>query len=620
MIFRLLLSTIFFLSCNPSVAQVKVIEGQYGLNTQMPTNYVRNKGCFTNVANITASGGSLTRNTTTPLENGADCQVDASASAQTYTWATFALDRWLSGQNCEAKFNYRGDASLYKAYVTVNSVKVSTDLQLQNSSSPSVQPVSINFPCGAQPLTTALVIESTSVSAAAINVAGVYVGAATNIGTVAQAKNVVQFTWSGTLTANHDQDILFTWSGATQTRLENLSHSSGVFTVLVPGDYQTKFCPRLDYNAGSASTMRAITAKVYKNSTSTPLDASGYVHGLAQNNINGGGEPSSGFYANPPPCVVTTMSLATNDTLRFKAYQANGAGSNFSWLGGTLEINYFPSSSQQVIRPNITTSFYQGAHDGTCTWTLTSTTFTNYTADASCALVDGPKSNITAAIVGSTRPGLALNLPEVGPYYICARGSFYGSVSTGHAHRLWDGSTVIATGSDTSSTEADSISLCGIYTATSLTPTIEIQSNAGSGSNTLAAQRTGANAVEWTVLKVSQNLAAPIIIGSVTSNSSSALRTESAYLTNAGSCAVSTQTSSWITSVSDPGVGQCGLVWSASTWSAAPWCQMTSSGGGVFTVFLFPVTTTGVTTLSTSPAGGGTSTDSGFYITCTGPR
>lgn len=349
MIFRLLLSTILFLSCNPAVAQVKVIEGQYGLNTQMPTNYVRNKGCFTNVANITASGGSLTRNTTTPLENGADCQVDASASAQTYTWATFALDRWLSGQNCEAKFNYRGDASLYKAYVTVNSVKASTDLQLQNSNSPSVQPVSINFACGAQPLTTALVIESTSASAAAINVAGVYVGAATNIGTVAQAKNVVQFTWSGTLTATHDVDILFTWSGATQTRLENLSHSSGVFTVLVPGDYQTKFCPRLDYNSGSASTMRAITAKVYKNSTSTPLDASGYVHGLAQNNINGGGEPSSGFYANPPPCVVTTMSLAANDTLRFKAYQANGDGSNFSWVGGTLEINYFPSSTVQAL-------------------------------------------------------------------------------------------------------------------------------------------------------------------------------------------------------------------------------------------------------------------------------
>lgn len=167
-----------------------------------------------------------------------------------------------------------------------------------------------------------------------------------------QPRNVVNFVWTGSLTATHDTDVLFTWSGATQNKLENMTHSSGVFTVTVPGDYQTKFCPRLDTNAGSASLMRGMIAKVYKNSSSTPLDASGYVHGLAQNNINGGGEPSSGFYANPPPCVINTSSYALNDTIRFKGYQANGSGTNFSWVGGTLEINYLPSSAQQAIAPS----------------------------------------------------------------------------------------------------------------------------------------------------------------------------------------------------------------------------------------------------------------------------
>jgi hypothetical protein len=94
----------------------------------------------------------------------------------------------------------------------------------------------------------------------------------------------------------------------------------------------------------------------------------------------------------------------------------------------------------------------------------------------------------------------------------------------------------------------------------------------------------------------------------------------SAYLTNTGSCAVSTQSGTWITSVSDPGVGKCGMVWSSATWAAAPRCQTTSATGGVFTVPLNPTTTTGLTTLSTSPSGGGTSTDAGFYIYCRGAR
>lgn len=193
-------------------------------------------------------------------------------------------------------------------------------------------------------------LKSTSSATGTVKIDEGYLGLNNKLGTFAQAKNVVNFVWSGALTATHDTDILFTWSGATQNKLENFTHASGVFTATVAGDYQVKFCPRLDHSSGSASVMRAMIAKVYKNSTSTPLDASGYIHGLAQNNINGGGEPSSGFYANPPPCVVNTTSYNAGDAIRFKAYQANGSGlSTYSWVGGTLEINYFPTSSQQVL-------------------------------------------------------------------------------------------------------------------------------------------------------------------------------------------------------------------------------------------------------------------------------
>lgn len=100
---------------------------------------------------------------------------------------------------------------------------------------------------------------------------------------------------------------------------------------------------------------------------------------------------------------------------------------------------------------------------------------------------------------------------------------------------------------------------------------------------------------------------------------SSCTKRMSAYVTNAGSCAVSSQTGSWVTSTSDPGVGQCQLNWSSATWPSASMCTVTGVGGVVPT-FLNPVSTTGVNVFAQSPSGGGTSTDTAFYIVCVAPR
>jgi len=165
-------------------AQVKVVEGKYPRNLFSSTNFIKNVGCYENARDITGSGGSISQDKTNALENGASCGIDATTSGQTYTWDTFTLDKVTAGQNCEAKFIYQGDASLYKAYVTVNSVKASLDVQLQTSPTGLTRSQSINFPCGAQPLATKLVIEATSSSAAQFQLSRVSLGLATNIGSV----------------------------------------------------------------------------------------------------------------------------------------------------------------------------------------------------------------------------------------------------------------------------------------------------------------------------------------------------------------------------------------------------------------------------------------------------
>lgn len=144
-------------------------------------NYAKNPYGLTGKSGVTASSSStLTINTTAPLYGKQDFAIDATASAQTYTWTVNTFDRTLKGQNCEAKFTFSGDASLYIAYVKQSTTKVAPDLNLTNES--NSKSASINFPCGDLSLATTFVIESTGASAALIKVSGVYVGLNTNIG------------------------------------------------------------------------------------------------------------------------------------------------------------------------------------------------------------------------------------------------------------------------------------------------------------------------------------------------------------------------------------------------------------------------------------------------------
>jgi microcystin-dependent protein len=182
----------------PVHAQVKdVAPGIYSQGFFSFPNYVKNPNCFANVNSITASGGSLTRTTSSPAVGAASCLIDASSSAQTYKFATNTLDAGLNNQNCEARFTYTGDGSLYKAYVERPSgTKVTPDTQLVDASSNSKY-FSVYYPCGTSGSATVLTIEATSASAAAIKVNQAYVGAVTGVGLVDNNSDLVSY--AGTL-------------------------------------------------------------------------------------------------------------------------------------------------------------------------------------------------------------------------------------------------------------------------------------------------------------------------------------------------------------------------------------------------------------------------------------
>ena len=152
----------------------RVVEGTQFPGALAVRNFVLNPGCEKNVNNITASGGSLTRTTTTPVEGAGSCLIDASSSAQTYTWTLQAFEQAYKNGNCYARFTYTGDATLYDAEILRNSVTIASQTLLDASSNSKV--AEMLFSCGDLTNATTFRLRATSASAAAVKVDSVYVG------------------------------------------------------------------------------------------------------------------------------------------------------------------------------------------------------------------------------------------------------------------------------------------------------------------------------------------------------------------------------------------------------------------------------------------------------------
>ena len=117
------------------------------------------------------------------------------------------------------------------------------------------------------------------------------------------------------------------------------------------------------------------------------------------------------------------------------------------------------------------------------------------------------------------------------------------------------------------------------------------------------------------------NQRAPTLIGSVTSGSTNAERIERAKITNSGTPTISSQSGSWISSLTDNGTGDTTINITSGMFSAAPTCVAT----GVRSSFAVPLSFE--TTISTSAirvrtfdTSGSGAADLAFEIICMGPR
>lgn len=591
-----LLTTVAHAQFDTRGIETKVINGVFGYR-----NLVTNPSCKRNVAGITGSSVAAVRNTTTPLDTISDCTWNPTATSQTLTYAYDSLPASLKGQNCEARISYLGDASLVKANVQINAVNVAGDVQLTNSGT-NAAVASINYPCGDGSTATTLVLTSTG-DAANVQYA-VYGGQATNLSSGSQVTGWTAYTPTvqgfGTISA---VSVFYRVVGSSleiQGKFQAGTVTATEGRLNLPSGYTSADTTRI-------ATIQAVGHWWEANPTVVP-----------------------GAILIEPSVAYVTFGSGSSGSNSFTKLNGSAVAANNELVGFFASIPLQGQGVTTVLNTNISGSYYSGYHDSTCSFARTNVAFGAFTADASCALVQRQASGIAAAATGSVLPSLALTLPATGTYYICAYPNSYAAGNG--ALRMTDGTTVIAESNDQSTTRTEK-ALCGSYVASSLTPTITIEGKSSSGAITIDTTSTS-SAIEWSIFPITNNMPAPVLVGSVTSNSTGALRFE--YLQFGGGasgglatssctstpCTIAAQSGSWISSVARGSTGQYTATVAAGIFSSVPYCVGNAGLFGVATAGFADVSATNATTIRVNAYSnaGTTFTDNVITLFCMGPR
>ena len=193
-----LFATLLFISNSKAYSAFRTLEADYITNVFSQSNFVKNPNARVNTQGVTASTGfTVSRAIITPLYDTSEFNLSSTSATGTIDWATRTLDAGMKGQNCEARFTYRGfTGGTTKAQIVQGANTVAT-LDLLSSTDP--KQVSINFPCGDLTQATVFRINRTIATLSGTNeIGGIYLGLATNMANVAQAEFVGSWRMIGT--------------------------------------------------------------------------------------------------------------------------------------------------------------------------------------------------------------------------------------------------------------------------------------------------------------------------------------------------------------------------------------------------------------------------------------
>lgn len=541
------------------------------------TNMVLNPSCAKNDSNITDADAIVSRNTTNALDNGSDCAIDADADTEFAEWASVDLSAsadYLSDQNCEASMYVDGDASLYTMDVYIDTA-LQASVEMPDASS-GPRKVRVNFPCGDLTDDPKVRVTSTSASAAAINVARVYLGAATNIGPANLPTVFSALVSSGGVITNQTGDWLDSCSWASAGVLDCLA-KEGVFT-------QVPNCTAV--NQGSRGVMSFVAA----TSNAIELD----------------------FQSRN-----TTTDAAASDSV---VVSCQKAGADFE-------------ATRQAVTPDLAdlSGFAKHEAASACSWVSTSATMAVYSADSDCTTptvsgnLTAPATKIPAAIATTIKPG---------KYMVLVGGDFRAEVSTSGnqqcSFEVYDGTSSggISSnlqgpnlGRDTSTT------IVGQFEYDSLQTNVQFQIRArrDTGNGNCSVTATPAD-LTFTLIPLSQGTPAPLLTDSVTTTGGGIERIVRADVECDGSSQVLATSGDWLATIGNISSGQCAYTFESGVFSDEPACTAISTGSSAETLVGLKIHTkssSGMTIKCSSISSAPAYSICGSYtasIICMGPR
>jgi hypothetical protein len=309
-----------------------IVQGDYVSNVFGQSNFVKNPNAKLNTKNVSVSGATATRSTTTPLVATSEYNVAVTSANGTVSWATRSFDEGMKNQNCEARFSYRGFQATSKAQIKQGANVVAELTLTPSATDPRI--ASINFPCGDLSSATTFVITDSATLSGTNEIGGIYVGLATNMANVAQAEMVV--------TARANAGNIIPTAVYTTVRFQNetldkygeYDPTTGIFTAKRAGHYYVKSQIFWEPNAGFSVGQKNFV--MFKNSSAL---------------YNTGNYEQNTVYE--PLQIAGGVDLNVGDTISLRAYQSSGSDKSVFGVGEytNLTISRFPSSSELVVTP-----------------------------------------------------------------------------------------------------------------------------------------------------------------------------------------------------------------------------------------------------------------------------
>lgn len=472
-----------------------ILQGNYITNVFGNSNFVLNPNAQTNVANVTVSSATVTRSTTTPLVATSEFNITTSTATGSATWSTRTFDGGMKGQNCEARFTYRGFSVGSTTAQILQGANVVAQLTLTASTDPRI--ASINFPCGDLSAATTFRLQQATASLTGTNeIGGIYVGLATNMANVAQAELVGTWKMSGI------SSCLFTTSATTYGTPSNYSTAvSACNTPTVTGDIVgIGKVPGFNINVKPGKYLIVANSPFLRSAFATGAFIS-ITDGTSRSEdfMNYLGSATDLVGATSINTVFEYSSAGTKTIYLDGKVDAAGAAAQLQNYGGraiTFYVYRFPSSSELVVKPETQNVFasVKATSAGANSNGVSSASWTKLTSSSTLTRTTFGKAKIES----NNDYSITIENMPVGNYYVSSTGIYYSIAAvSGSAQDCYFALADSATGgaqiaslqatATADATKTDQIAinstLGGVYTNTSVgTRTFYVQAYRPSGS------------------------------------------------------------------------------------------------------------------------------------------